>query len=258
MSRREDRREDRRDRRDKRDRSPKRRKRSLSPKKRAFTPPEQVEERLRKEAERVKEREKGKMEKMAALTSESERPAATPKVPISVTEFSAKIQQAEEKNSKPVFLSKDERQRLAVQRRQEEVQAQRDKAEAERKRRAALLEEMRAERKAEQRESGRAKKAERSARVAASGDEQNVGETDMEKIRKEYLGIKDRKKRVLKASEKMKFVFGWDASDDTSKDGNPLYDNKVLKTTPITTKIKNKTNHIIFDFFPPKIFEIIF
>lgn len=42
-----------------------------------------------------------------------------------------------------------------------------------------------------------------------------------------YLGLKKEKKKVIKPSEKFKFVFSWDASDDTSHDINPLYNQKI-------------------------------
>lgn len=33
------------------------------------------------------------------------------------------------------------------------------------------------------------------------------------------------KKKILKASERFKFTFDWDAKEDTSRDLNPLYQN---------------------------------
>jgi len=41
------------------------------------------------------------------------------------------------------------------------------------------------------------------------------------------LGLKKEKKKVIKPSEKFKFVFSWDASDDTSQDHNPLYNQRI-------------------------------
>lgn len=43
-------------------------------------------------------------------------------------------------------------------------------------------------------------------------------------IKRQYLGAEKVKKRVAPASERMKFVFDWKASEDTSRDLNPLYD----------------------------------
>ncbi len=43
----------------------------------------------------------------------------------------------------------------------------------------------------------------------------------------QYLGLKKQKKKLIKPSEKFKFVFSWDLSDDTSRDANPLYNHRV-------------------------------
>lgn len=44
-----------------------------------------------------------------------------------------------------------------------------------------------------------------------------------EMINKQYLGGEKEKKKVKKPSEKFRFNFDWEASDDTSRDLNPLY-----------------------------------
>lgn len=48
---------------------------------------------------------------------------------------------------------------------------------------------------------------------------------ELELIKQQYLGAEKQKKKVLKATERMKFVFDWDAEEDTSRDLNPLYQN---------------------------------
>ena len=48
---------------------------------------------------------------------------------------------------------------------------------------------------------------------------------ELELIKQQYLGAEKQKKKVLKATERMKFVFDWDANEDTSRDLNPLYQN---------------------------------
>lgn len=48
---------------------------------------------------------------------------------------------------------------------------------------------------------------------------------ELELIKQQYLGGERAKKKVLKATERMKFVFDWDADEDTSRDLNPLYQN---------------------------------
>ncbi len=51
----------------------------------------------------------------------------------------------------------------------------------------------------------------------------------MEEIRKQYLGGRKKARKLIKPSEKFKqvFQFEWDASDDTSKDSNPLYSKRA-------------------------------
>ena len=44
-----------------------------------------------------------------------------------------------------------------------------------------------------------------------------------EMINKQYLGGEKEKKKVKKPSEKFRFNFDWEATDDTSRDLNPLY-----------------------------------
>ncbi|DAZ97125.1 TPA: hypothetical protein N0F65_010448, partial [Lagenidium giganteum] len=54
-------------------------------------------------------------------------------------------------------------------------------------------------------------------------------EKELQAIKDQYLGKKAPKKKVVKASEKFAkiFQFDWDASEDTSKDLNPLYAKRV-------------------------------
>lgn len=40
------------------------------------------------------------------------------------------------------------------------------------------------------------------------------------------MGLKERKKRFVKPSEKFKFNFEWGEEEDTSADFNPLYNHK--------------------------------
>ena len=47
-----------------------------------------------------------------------------------------------------------------------------------------------------------------------------------EEVRNSYLGVKKKKKKVLKISEKVRFSFDWHADEDTSVDLNPIYEKK--------------------------------
>lgn len=54
-------------------------------------------------------------------------------------------------------------------------------------------------------------------------------EKEMESLRDHYLGKKKVKKKIVKPSEKFSkiFQFDWDASEDTSRDANPLYSQRA-------------------------------
>eukprot|EP00953_Heterococcus_sp_UTEX-ZZ885_P010249 5985-Heterococcus_DN1.PRE.1 len=70
--------------------------------------------------------------------------------------------------------------------------------------------------------------------ITCSSDAEEVcngqrNERELETIRKQYLGGVRNTKRVVKAVDKFKavFQFDWDATDDTSQDTNPLYQDKA-------------------------------
>ncbi|RVW75009.1 DEAD-box ATP-dependent RNA helicase 21 [Vitis vinifera] len=50
-------------------------------------------------------------------------------------------------------------------------------------------------------------------------------EKELESIKEQYLGSKKPKKRVIKPSEKFRFSFDWENTEDTSRDMNSLYQN---------------------------------
>ncbi|KAH9543001.1 hypothetical protein CY35_13G039500 [Sphagnum magellanicum] len=50
-------------------------------------------------------------------------------------------------------------------------------------------------------------------------------EKELEAIKEQYLGAKKLKKRVVKPSEKFRFSFDWENTEDTSGDMNPIYQN---------------------------------
>jgi ATP-dependent RNA helicase DDX23/PRP28 len=47
-------------------------------------------------------------------------------------------------------------------------------------------------------------------------------EKELEAIKEQYLGAKKLKKRVVKPSEKFRFSFDWENTEDTSGDMNPM------------------------------------
>ena len=46
-------------------------------------------------------------------------------------------------------------------------------------------------------------------------------------IKKQYLGTDKVKKKTMRPSEKFRFNFDWEASNDSSRDLNPIYNNPV-------------------------------
>ncbi|XP_020582137.1 DEAD-box ATP-dependent RNA helicase 21 [Phalaenopsis equestris] len=171
-------------------------------------------------------------------------------------------------DGKPVFISKAERQRLALQRREEEA--------AEQKRRALELAEQsrpkncseappsssapqstadsnhrshrdrdrerdrdrdrerdhdrdrdrdrdRERRRDRDRDREEDTRSRERARVEKQAEREK--EKELESIKEQYLGSKKPKKRVIKPSEKFRFSFDWENTEDTSRDMNSLYQN---------------------------------
>jgi len=132
---------------------------------------------------------------------------------------------------KPVFLTKQQRAELALQRRKDEVQQQQRQQQAERSQRNAF---MAAARAGGGGGGGGAAAAADRARGADRGNQRQREATtaalELEKqkeaLKRQYLGGKKEKKKVLKPSEKFRFSFDWEATDDTTRDLNPLFQNK--------------------------------
>ncbi|KAI8814592.1 P-loop containing nucleoside triphosphate hydrolase protein [Cladochytrium replicatum] len=61
--------------------------------------------------------------------------------------------------------------------------------------------------------------------MSSNSDTAELGEKELQAIRERYMGAEKKKRKIRKMNEK-KFVFDWDAGEDTSKDINPLYANR--------------------------------
>ncbi|XP_052625194.1 DEAD-box ATP-dependent RNA helicase 21 [Lactuca sativa] len=166
---------------------------------------------------------------------------------------------------KPVFLSKSEREQLALKRRQDEFE--------ERKRQSGQLllqnnrnsssskpppssddasrnnrfsrdydrdcyrrdrdidrdreRERERERDSERRNRDRERDEENKARERACLEKlaEREREKELDAIKEQYLGSKKPKKRVIKPSDKFRFSFDWENTEDTSRDMNILYQN---------------------------------
>lgn len=206
-----------------------------------------------KDKDRDRESKKGKNED-AMEEGEIEEEETKKKVPLSLEELLAKKKAEEEALSKPVFLTKEERAAQALKRRQEQVEEQKKKLEEERKKQMEFLnvgrdsmkdprdydrrdryDRDRDRRPYDDRYRDRDRDRDRDRRTELRSDRQE-GENDSKKeekdkekeaaaIRERYLGIKKKRKRIRRLNDR-KFVFDWDAGDDTSLDYNPIYKEK--------------------------------
>ncbi|XP_059077449.1 DEAD-box ATP-dependent RNA helicase 21 [Cryptomeria japonica] len=148
---------------------------------------------------------------------------------------------------KPVFLTKSHREQLALQRREEEASEQRKRLEEQRKRFSLSTErpsdqgdrhrhhekdrehERERDRELEKERRDRDREREEEAKIREKGRLEKQSEREKEKeleaIKEQYLGTKKPKKRVIKPSEKFRFSFDWENTEDTSRDMNFLYQN---------------------------------
>ncbi|KAM8716754.1 hypothetical protein ACLKA7_003601 [Drosophila subpalustris] len=172
------------------------------------------------------------------------------KEPLSLEELLDKKKREEHARSKPVFLTKEQRAAEAIKRRQEEVERMRAAQDVAREQMHAANSKSiggiatasapppismppPAPTKSERRERG----GERGERGGGGGggerdrdrDSKRVEdlthkdkEKELEAIRERYLGIVKKKRRVRRLNDR-KFVFDWDAGEDTSIDYNNLY-----------------------------------
>ena len=154
--------------------------------------------------------------------------------PLSLVELLKKKQVEKAEEARPVFLSKQQRAELALKKRAEEAAEYRSRTDVLRQ--------------------GLAEAAGRGADVHASAmpggnnsgrdrdgggrDNRSRGQQDssmlrsererekeLEMIKQNYLGTARPKRKIIKAADRFKINFDWDAADDTSRDLNPLYQN---------------------------------
>ncbi|CAH0722960.1 unnamed protein product, partial [Brenthis ino] len=171
---------------------------------------------------------------------EDDQAKPTKREPLSLEELLAKKKAEEEARSKPVFLTKEQRAALALEKRREQVEAMRanierpavttidltgtskkddDKKYREEREREREKER---ERKYEERKSGNERNREDKKEKNEEYNKNKDKEREEEAIKARYLGIVKKKRRVRRLNDR-KFVFDWDASEDTSNDYNALY-----------------------------------
>lgn len=169
-----------------------------------------------------------------------------PKGPISLEELIQRKEAAESELAKPKFFSREEREKLALQRREEAIREQKKRIAEELNKQIEYLsknreetsrsegasrydrESYRSRRRIDELErrypdKNRDRRGEDSSSVKATANDKQL---EAEAIKERYLGQKRFTKRRQRRLNERKFVFDWDASEDTSQDYNPLYKDK--------------------------------
>ncbi|KAK3518981.1 hypothetical protein QTP70_016138, partial [Hemibagrus guttatus] len=153
--------------------------------------------------------------------------------PLSLEELLAKKKAEEEAESKPKFLSKAEREAEALKRREKQTEERRRQIDEERRKRRVfqdigrkMLEdpqdrERRERRERMERENNGNEDDESRQKIREEKDKSK----ELQAIKERYLGGLKKRRRTRHLNDR-KFVFEWDASEDTSVDYNPLYKEK--------------------------------
>ncbi|KAF9335937.1 mRNA splicing protein prp28 [Podila minutissima] len=173
-----------------------------------------------------------------------ETPAPARKVPISLEELIKKKEQEKQELEKPKFMTKEQRAQLALERRAKEVEAQRAVQDQERQQRAEFDAKARTEvhdnnrygydsrinarDRNERNRAGRSNgdwRQESTDTPSSAASGVVLADKEIELVKKHYMGIEEKERKVRKRNDK-KFVFDWNADDDTSRDLNPIYTHK--------------------------------
>ena len=169
------------------------------------------------------------------------------KEPLSLEEVKARMEAEAASKSRPVFLTKEQRALEALKRRQEEVLSTKRRQEEERIKRQQFMESSKREGRLEEerewsqrrrpQERGQDRNQDRRTRGRRGREDEDRDqdpdreetskdkELESEAIKERYLGLQKRKKMMRKLNER-KFVFDWDANEDTSTDYNNIYKNR--------------------------------
>ena len=152
--------------------------------------------------------------------------------PLSLEVLLQKKQAEKIEQARPVFLSKQQRAELALQKRAEEAAAYRSQTDMLRHglasaagRGAAVhptTSVVMSSSTAHLDPLSSHSRSQRNDRPSSSRAERDR-EAELAMIKQNYLGGEKKKKKITKAADRFKFNFDWDASEDTSRDLNPLY-----------------------------------
>jgi ATP-dependent RNA helicase DDX23/PRP28 len=67
--------------------------------------------------------------------------------------------------------------------------------------------------------------------------DERAKEAELAQLKEAYMGGEKVKKKVAKASDRFKFKFDWEHTEDTSRDLNPLYDKKHDAGAPVRPRV---------------------
>ncbi|KAI8604459.1 P-loop containing nucleoside triphosphate hydrolase protein [Dissophora ornata] len=199
-----------------------------------------------KERSPVRPPSKDEDDKGNAMDVDKSSAPPTRKVPISLEELIKQKELEKQALEKPKFLTKEERAQLALERRAKEVEAQKKTQELERQQRAEFDAKARTEvhdnnrygydSRINARDRSERERNERDRTGRSNGDWRKKTTTDADSsstgiiladkeidlVKKKYMGIEEKERKIRKRNDK-KFVFDWNADDDTSRDLNPIY-----------------------------------
>jgi len=125
---------------------------------------------------------------------------------------------------KPVFLTRAQREAMVREEEQEQEEIAQLMDEAEKEQRHAYMQKVRES--IQESRNKRPTQSSRPEREVPKTKEEIDKDKMNEEVRNSYLGVKKKKKKVLKISEKFRFSFDWHADEDTSVDLNPIYEKK--------------------------------
>uniref|UniRef100_F7A1V5 Probable ATP-dependent RNA helicase DDX23 n=1 Tax=Ciona intestinalis TaxID=7719 RepID=F7A1V5_CIOIN len=152
-------------------------------------------------------------------------------VPLSLEEMLLKKKTEEAAAAKPKFLTKAERAAAALARRHELVEQQKKEMEELRQKQREIFNEGKKQLEDPRDRERREREERRKKRVTGGNPSEEFrrmdkdSEKELEAIKDRYLGVVKKRKRVRRLNDR-KFVFDWDAGDDTSVDYNPIYKEK--------------------------------
>ncbi|XP_028135225.1 probable ATP-dependent RNA helicase DDX23 [Diabrotica virgifera virgifera] len=166
----------------------------------------------------AKKEEEEELEKVKVETKTEVKQEPAKKEPLSLEELLTKKKAEEAAKSKPVFLTKEQRAAEALKRRQEEIAKVRKQQDEERK----IVEAVQAGREVEVKRDDRDYRRNRDRDREEEKQKDKDKEKEQDAIKERYLGLIKKKRRVRRLNDR-KFVFDWDAGEDTSLDYNNLY-----------------------------------